>query len=306
MKYGSAGAFRQALDQHINRMHTEHGLSHTRLRKLIVFDRFLARLLAASSEGWVLKGGVALNLRWQRHARTTKDLDLARQDDEESATEHLLSAAIIDLGDFFTFTVERTAKLDAMREGAAVRYHVMAGLAGRRFDDVTVDIGFGDPWLPAPDAVPGTSLLTFAGIEPIEIPTVALEQHLAEKVHAYTRSYESGSTTRVKDFVDLALAERFGRPHAGRFMEALTSIFEARATHPIPEELPRPPTDWAVAYRRLAVEVDLPAEGAMILDDAHARVASFLRPIVTRAVPADAIWDPGAGDWSTRSAASVS
>ncbi len=305
MKYANAVSFRQALDQHINRMHDEHGFSHTRLRKLIVFDRFLARLLAASSEGWVLKGGVALNLRWQRHARTTKDLDLARQDDEESATEHLLSAATIDLDDFFTFVVERTAKLEAMREGAAVRYHLTAQLAGRKFDDVTVDVGFGDPWSPAPDTVPGTSLLTFAGIEPIEIPTVALEQHLAEKVHAYTRSYESGDTTRVKDLVDLVLAARFGRPHAGRFMKALTSIFGARATHPIPEDLPRPPADWVVAYRRLAVEVDLPTEGGTLLDDAHSRVARFLRPILTRAAPADAIWDPGTEEWSTRSVASV-
>lgn len=306
MKYTNPVSFRQALDQHINRVHNEHGLSHTRLRKLIVFDRFLARLLAASPEGWVLKGGVALNLRWQHHARTTKDLDLARQDDEESATEHLLNAAIIDLGDFFTFTLERTAKLDAMREGAAVRYHVTTALAGRRFDDVTVDIGFGDPWLPAPDTISGTTLLTFAGIEPIGIPTVALEQHLAEKVHAYTRSYGSGSTTRAKDLVDLVLAEQFDRPHAGRFMEALTSIFEARATHPIPEELPRPPADWVVAYRRLAVEVDLPTEGTTLLDDAHAQVASFLRPILTRTAPANTMWNPSTGEWSTGFTRSVS
>jgi hypothetical protein len=63
MKYTSAPAFRHALEQHINRVQQEHGLPHVRIRKLIVFDRFLARLLAASPEGWVLKGGVALGLR---------------------------------------------------------------------------------------------------------------------------------------------------------------------------------------------------------------------------------------------------
>lgn len=199
MKYTTAVSFRQALEHNIARVAKEHSLSHTRIRKLIVFDRLLARLLAVSREGWVLKGGVALNLRWQRHARTTKDLDLGRQDNEEAATEHLLAAAAVDLDDFFTFTVERTAKLDTTLDGAAVRFHVMAELAGRKFDEVTVDIGFGDPLDPAPDTVPGITFLSFAGIEQLEIPTVALEQHIAEKVHAYTRSYGSGSTTRVKD-----------------------------------------------------------------------------------------------------------
>jgi Nucleotidyl transferase AbiEii toxin, Type IV TA system len=298
MKYTGAAAFRQALTQHITMVTREQGLSHTRIRKLIVFDRFLARLLAASPEGWVLKGGVALNLRWQRQARTTKDLDLGRLDDEETATEHLLAATNIDLDDFFMFAVERTAKLDTMRDGATVRYHVTAELAGRRFDEVTVDIGFGDPLDPAPDTVPGTTLLMFAGIERLAIPTIALEQHLAEKVHAYTRFYDSGKSTRAKDLVDLVLAEQIDTPHAGRFMAALDSIFNARATHSIPETLPRPPALWAIAYGRLAAEVGLPTEGGgEPVDDAHARASSFLQAILDGTAPTDAVWDPATRVW---------
>ena len=34
-----------------------------RLRKLVAFDRFLARLALAQPDAWILKGGLALQLR---------------------------------------------------------------------------------------------------------------------------------------------------------------------------------------------------------------------------------------------------
>jgi hypothetical protein len=203
----------------------------------------------------------------------------------------------MDLDDFFTFAVERIARLDALRDGAAVRYHVAAQLAGRRFDDVTVDVGFSSVMAPEPDIVPGTELLAFAGIDRLEIPTIALEQHVAEKVHAYTRSYESGGSTRVKDLVDLVLTEQFDTPRAGRLMKALKSTFETRGAHAVPAVLPPPPSDWLVAYRYLAADVGLPADGNNVLNDAHARAASFLQPVLDGTAPGDAVWDPGTRQW---------
>ena len=175
-----------------------------------------------------------------------------------------------------------------------------AQLAGRRFDDVTVDVRFGSDLWPEPDTVPGTELLEFAGIERLEIPTIALEQHLAEKVHAYTRSYESGGSTRVKDLVDLVLAEQLDTPQGRRLMEALRRTFETRGMHAPPAALPPPPAEWLVAYRRLAADIGLPAEGDETLDDAYARASSFLQPILDGTVAADAEWDPGMSKWRVR------
>jgi hypothetical protein len=164
-------------------------------------------------------------------------------------------------------------------------------------EDITVDVGLGNVLSPEPDTVLGTELLGFAGIERLEIPTIALEQHLAEKVHAYTRSYESGGSTRVKDLVDLVLAEQFDTPHAGRLMEALRTTFETRRLQALPAVLPPPPSDWLVAYRALAASVGLPAEGDGILGDAHARATSFLRPVLDSSAPTAAVWDPGMHEW---------
>jgi hypothetical protein len=70
-----------------------------------------------------------------------------------------------------------------------VRYRVRSELGGRRFEEVIVDIGFSDPLKWKPEPIRGTDLLVFAGIEQIEVPVLRLEQHVAEKVHAYSRTY---------------------------------------------------------------------------------------------------------------------
>ena len=69
MKYASPQAFRQALEERLRRDYPHHRIP--RLRKMIAFERFVARL----NEDWVLKGGYALQLRTEQ-ARTTQDIDL--------------------------------------------------------------------------------------------------------------------------------------------------------------------------------------------------------------------------------------
>src|SRR4030067_3204577 len=76
MKYDSGSAFRRALEDR-RRTHSLHsGIPLLRLRKMVAFDRFLARLLQHQPEGWMLKGGLALQLRLGTETRTTKDVDM--------------------------------------------------------------------------------------------------------------------------------------------------------------------------------------------------------------------------------------
>jgi hypothetical protein len=135
---------------------------------------------------------LALDFRLGERTRTTKDMDLIRNDTEEAATSDLLSAQVIELDDFFNFDIEKTGPPGENLEGAALRYRARAELGGRRFEDVIVDIAFSDPLKWEPEKIVGTDLLEFAGIEPVEVPVLPLEQHVAEKVHAYTRTYSSG------------------------------------------------------------------------------------------------------------------
>jgi hypothetical protein len=290
VRYEDAGAFRMALEQRL-RNASRAGTSLVRLRKAVVFDRLLARLMVVAPYRWVLKGALALDFRLGARTRTTKDMDLAREDDEEAATADFIAAQSVDLGDFFVFDIEKTRDLGGAT-GGAIRYRARAELAARLFEEVVIDVGFSGTLTGKPDLLRGPDLLTFAGIEPAEVPALPLEQHVAEKVHAYTRSYGAGvSSTRVKDLVDIILIGSFASLDADRLGEALRRTFEIRGQQSLPDSLPAPPADWMVAYRRLATEVGLGRD----LAAGHAEAAAFLNPVLANR--ASGRWDPERSAW---------
>jgi hypothetical protein len=294
MRYSTSVAFRTALEQRLLTAAQQADVPVARLRKLVAFDRLMARLLIVAPDRWILKGALALDFRLAGRSRSTRDMDIARQDGEEAATADFLAAQSIDLGDYFVFTIEKTGRLDAALQGAAVRYHAVARLAGRVFDEAIVDIGFGNPLVSTPDFLRGPDFLSFAGIAPIVVPALPLEQHVAEKVHAYTRAYSGGRrSTRVKDLVDLMLIRLHAVVEAGRLRQAFRLTFDTRGSHPLPMVLPPPPSEWTSPYREMATAVGLAPD----VSAAHRSVAAFLDPVLGGPVPDDAHWDPSTGSW---------
>lgn len=291
MKYESAQAFRMALEQRLRNTSRGVGASLVRLRKAVVFDRLLARLVVVAPDRWVLKGALALDFRLGARTRTTKDMDLAREDDEEAATADFIAAQSVDLGDFFVFDIEKTRDLGEAT-GGAIRYRARAELAARLFEDVVIDVGFSGVLTGKPDLLRGPELLTFADIEPAVVPVLPLEQHVAEKVHAYTRSYGGGvASTRVKDLVDIVLIKSFATLDANRLGESLHRTFEIRGQQSVPVALPPPPREWDAAYRKLAKEVGQSPDVA----DGHAEAAALVDPVL--AGLARAQWDPVRSVW---------
>ena len=295
MRYGSAAAFRRALEDRLLAQSQHTGLSLARLRKEVVFDRLLARLLDAAPGRWVLKGGLALDYRFGDRARTTRDIDLAMAGGEEGATAVLLAAQATDLGDFFVFSVERTAQLDELQEGAAVRYRVRAELGSRLFEEFVLDVGFDVPPDTGIETLRGPDLLGFAGIPPVEAPALALEIQIAEKLHAYTRGYGHAGvqSTRVKDLIDLVLIATSRSLDATRLRSAIDGTFAARQLHGVPREVPAPPADWRVPFRRMANEMGLDED----LDAGYQLASILLNPVLDRST-VTGVWDPAAKRWA--------
>lgn len=290
MKYGTAQAFRRALEDRLKVRAGGDGARMARDRKRVVFDRFLARLLDVAPGEWVLKGGFALDLRLEDRARSTKDIDLAWQADEEQLLDTLIDAATRDLGDFFTFAIERTED-PPERFGGAHRFRVIASLAGRTFEAFVLDAGQAAPIdvevLTTPD------LLRFAGIEPVTVPAIPIAVQVAEKLHAYTRLYEGGRvSSRAKDLVDLALVAQMFAVDADRLRRAIEDVFAARASHEAPQTVPAPPAQWRVPFGRLAQALGLDRD----LDVGHSAVAAMLDPILDRQIRTG-IWNPDARHW---------
>lgn len=287
MKYESSAAFRRALEDRLRAQSIASGVPLVRLRKMVVFDRFLARLIVSQPDTWVLKGGLALQLRLGNRARTTKDIDLLLRDDQAVRNVHqaLVRAASQDLHDWFQFEVARAT-------GVELRFPVRGLLDGRAFETFHVDVGIGDPLIEPAEKLTTPALLIFADIPPSTVPCYPLTQQIAEKVHAYTRPYATSESTRVKDWVDILLMAEMGKIHGPTLAQALHATFDARATHPLPTRLPKPPADWSATFRRLVREVGL---GYHTLADASEALAHFLDPVLQGQVRG--IWNPVAWAW---------
>jgi len=296
VRYETAEAFRTALEQRLKNEAQATGVALLRLRKRVAFERFLVRLTTSESSGWVLKGAFALELRLGRRARTTKDIDLGRADDEVAATEHLNAATDIDLGDFFDFEVRRTSALDAATGFHAVRYTVRADLDGRRFEQFPVDVAFSEASPIQAEPLSGANSLEFADVAALQLPVISLEQHVAEKLHAYTGTFgqDGRESTRVKDLVDLVLIGELAEIDAERLRHALETTFELRARQSLPNALPSPPPSWARPYAVLAREVGIADE----MDAGHAAAAWLLDPVLRS--EAGGRWDPDARRWRSR------
>jgi predicted nucleotidyltransferase component of viral defense system len=295
MKYTNAAAFRQALEQRLKNESAATGHSLARLRKRVAFELFLRRLLAVAPDRWVLKGALALDFRLGVTTRATKDIDLGRDDDEQAATRDIAAAQQLAMDDFFTFAAISTDELENTDEFSAMRFHVTAQLAGRTFEQFLVDVGFSDTISWKPDTIHTSELLSFAGIGPLALPAIPLPQHLAEKVHAYTRVYGESEqpSTRPKDLIDILLIESSAAMKAEQLRHALLSTFAERARQALPTSLPPPPASWATPYRRLAETVYIERD----LSTAFTRAAAFLDPVL--AGHAFGEWDAYRREWIT-------
>jgi hypothetical protein len=72
------------------------GTDFERTRQLLIFDRFLARVVQVVGDAVTLKGGLVIELRLAR-ARTTKDVDLRLIGSPEDVLVHLQEAGRLDL-----------------------------------------------------------------------------------------------------------------------------------------------------------------------------------------------------------------
>jgi hypothetical protein len=294
-KYASAVAFKQAVERRLREEAAGNGVELARIRQLLVFDRFLARVTAVLRDRVILKGGIVLELRLER-ARTTKDVDLRMIGDPGLALTKLQEAGRMDLVDFLQFEVEEDRRHpEIVTEGMVYqgrRYRARAMLAGKIYgSSFGVLVAFAEPMAGKVEEVEGSRFLAFAGVEPAIFRVYPLEAHIAEKLHAYTVP-RPRPNSRVKDLPDIALLGTVRDIDASRLRLAIQRIFTHRGTHPVPTAVPQPPAVWAPIYERMA-RIDRLAWRD--LDALSKAVAAFLDPMLSGG---GGHWDPGTWAWA--------
>jgi Nucleotidyl transferase AbiEii toxin, Type IV TA system len=193
-RYGSAAAFKAALDAQLRKRSADLGMPLQTVQLKFVMERLLARLFRAPGPPWLLKGGFAMDLRFRPKARTTKDVDLsvslaavgAEPDFAGAIRDRLQAATAVDLGDWLAFRIGVPRRELTNAPGGGARYPCEAVLAGNVFARFHVDVAAGDPLVGEPERLVGDDLLAFAGIGPAAVLAIPAAQQFAEKVHAYT------------------------------------------------------------------------------------------------------------------------
>lgn len=235
-----------------------------RLYRQVGYTHFLARLFQHKDVPWVLKGGHALELRLQE-SRATKDIDLALKEAKfligekservEAIKEVLVEKSRINLGDFFEYLITGPKReLDAAPYGGA-RFQVEARIDGKRFTIFDLDIGIGDVWIEPHDELSLKNYLGFTGFEAPKVLVISVEQHFAEKIHAYTVPRVS-ENSRVKDLVDLYLIAKNEKVDVAVLKQCLEETFKRRDTHALPSELQKPPESWGKPFNNFELDME--------------------------------------------------
>jgi hypothetical protein len=280
----SPPAFRASVEARLGAEAMAKSRPINRQRTLLVMERFLARLFAVAPETFVLKGGLAMELRMDR-ARTTRDIDL-RAVGRASDLGALLDAATTyrpSPEDWLEFSVVPNPDHPEIEAPGhhyeGYRFVARASLAGKPFGDTFgLDIAYADPMVGVPRLIDASPFFTRYDIPSVRVPVYPLATHIAEKIHAYTMP-RPRQNSRVKDLVDLAMFATLDEVDVEATRHAISATFAFRGTHPIPAELPPPPPSWPLLYERMQRDDGLPWRTIdEVLSAARALADPLLKP----------------------------
>jgi hypothetical protein len=297
-RFASPQAFKQSLEARLMAEARKTGEDIGRLRQLVVFDRFMARVEKVLPGNVLLKGGVALELRLAA-ARATKDIDLSVTGSPRRVPSILMDGVQSFCDDGFLFRLEASKKkpeisVEMTRYGGH-RFVASARLAGALYgSQFGVDVVYGHDLSGASELLHFRDLLGPLGIPPAVVTTTNRETHIAEKLHAYTMP-RPGPNSRTKDLPDIALLAMTGPIGSGPLMAAIRTVFAVRATNPVPPFLPTPSEDWEAVYARIALKNRLKWR---TLSDVTVAAAEFINPPLAGV---DGVWDSTAWRWQPAS-----
>lgn len=266
-----------ALEQRLLNQSRESGISLDRLRRRVIFERIVARLQAADPGRWVLKGGMAMEVRLRDEARLTKDIDLglrATITDRDDLQERLVEALALDpFRDRFLFAAGPVAQL--MEDGAGHltwRTKVAARLAGKPFGSVQLDVSPRAHELDRTELVPLPNALAFAGIDAPAIEIIEVHRHAAEKFHEMLKDFGERENSRVRDLVDLVILSEHELLDPAAVAIAVEQVWRERDAVAPPAVLPSLPESWPDRYAQIALDHDLTTNS---FADATALVAAL-------------------------------
>jgi hypothetical protein len=235
---------------------TSHGVAYGRVRQWVSFMILSGALerAARTSIGaqFVIKGAVALELRFRTKARVTNDMDVVALCDEKDLVLALERALSADYQGF-TFSIKRQTRTIGEQ---GIRVLVVLTYLGSPWATVQIDLTRPELTPVETDHLQPLSLVHFGFNEPPELPCLSLRYHIAQKLHAMTGLGPGGKENdRYRDPIDLLLLQELVEDYT-ELKEACVETFRIRAKHKWPPTI-KLPESWQAPFTRIASEIGL-------------------------------------------------
>jgi hypothetical protein len=290
VKFQDPADFREALDSRLEELAGDNEEWLERDRRRVAVGRMLARFAATAPDSWSLSGGFAIDCRSLR-PRAAEVVNI-----EWKASKHKgflkapETAAEHDAGDMFEFETEFvSATVDSF--GASKRFWVRAVLADELFETFLMNVRMRYAHI-GTNPVRADDFLTFAGLDPVDVESLAVEALVAECVYAHTLAVEEeAGPPAAADLLDLKLLSELPEIRGISLALCIFGIFRTYEEL-MPDSLLHPHDYWAEWYEEAAGSMGVPGD----LEDGYNDAAALVDPILNGET-FKAIWDPAGKSW---------
>lgn len=258
----------------------ELGVAEGRVRAWVTYmimAGVLERATNPDSPLFIVKGGVALELRLRDRARATKDIDIVLRDPTVDLADSLEQALTGEPYQGFSF---RRKGQPLLLDNGAVNMEFGVTYKGQPWTSVTVDIARAEAGEVDVEWVDAIALSDAFGVTgPAQLPCLPLRFHVAQKLHGMTLPPRPGKQNeRFRDLVDLLLMDTMITHDYVALRAACELVFRNRNTHAWPPDLSTVPAHWEQPFARLAEELELVETD---LGTAILRVRNFVARILS-------------------------
>lgn len=235
--------------------------------------------------------------------RFTRDIDLARENAWESPEElltELRNLVADDPADGFRFEVTSVLehdRTDAYGYGTATsKIGVRSFLGAVEFEPFSIDVSVRRHVEGAVDHIAPMQVIDHPSLTDLPlVPTVPVENHLADKICAMYEPHETGVSTRYRGLADNVRIIKDLRFDASRLDKLLEHESQRRRIQR-PGAMTSPGSQWSIGYENAArgfaeFPVELPS-----LDASLAYASDCLADVLTRQ-RRTGTWDPDAQAW---------
>jgi hypothetical protein len=293
MRYTKPAALDAAVTDRIRNVAEASPYGVAELRRQFAYDRILVRIFLTDPGGWILKGGTGLLARMPSAARHSLDVDLYRPTSVDAAVRELTMAGDMELGDFFTFDVEKDVELAGIHPG--VRCRIVAYLGDREFARFPIDVVVRANMTGQPTVTDPLTPIKIEGLPTSSYRLYPIADHIADKHAAMIDTYGDGApSSRYRDLVDLVLITRTQTVDAHDLRKALVSEYAYRKLA-IPTTVTLPSPDWIGGYTAVARSVP-----TLEIVDANVAV-DIVRKLIDPVLDSSAkgTWDPHKLQWTS-------